>query len=335
MKERQSGFELLRIIAMIMVMVLHADFAAFGYPKPPQVEAAPLSWFGMIMTEGFALCAVNVFVLITGWFGTHFRTASFLKLLSQLFFVGLFAIVGLRLATGDWPADLLAALQSFYGYWFINSYLLLYLFSPVLNAYVERTSEPDFRRHLFLVWSFVIPASFFLDDLKYGYTALYFLLLYLTGRYLRLYLSKRLNRVPRSAFLFGYVLSSAIPAVLFFIGLRRFSICAGPLIANYASPFLVVAAACLILYFSRLDFRSRIVNLLAAGSFSAYLLHQQIYLRPYYFRLFRDLDEAYSTPLFLLLSALSIAAIYLTACLIEYGRLLLERGLLRFTRRPR
>lgn len=45
-KERLSNFELLRIIAMFLVLVVHADFFALGAPNREDVITEPLSSFG-------------------------------------------------------------------------------------------------------------------------------------------------------------------------------------------------------------------------------------------------------------------------------------------------
>ena len=71
---RQSNMELLRIVAMLMVMVLHTGYASFGYPRTVWLQAEPLRWLGLTMTEVYTVACVNIFVLITGWFGTTFRT---------------------------------------------------------------------------------------------------------------------------------------------------------------------------------------------------------------------------------------------------------------------
>ena len=49
---RQSNMELLRIVAMLMVMVLHTGYASFGYPRTVWLQAEPLRWLGLTMTEG-------------------------------------------------------------------------------------------------------------------------------------------------------------------------------------------------------------------------------------------------------------------------------------------
>ena len=68
-KVRQSNFELLRIIAMFMVLILHADFGALGQPDKAEIMNFPFAATLRVILEMASIVAVNVFVLISGWFG--------------------------------------------------------------------------------------------------------------------------------------------------------------------------------------------------------------------------------------------------------------------------
>lgn len=59
---RKSNMELLRIVAMLMVLLLHATFETMHYPSPKLVQAAPDSWLGIILTNQACLCCVDVFL---------------------------------------------------------------------------------------------------------------------------------------------------------------------------------------------------------------------------------------------------------------------------------
>ena len=79
---RQSGFELLRILAMVIIVAHH--FARYsGFEKPEGVT------FGLLWTQFLYLggkLGVNVFVLISGYFlieSRGVRTVKALQLLLQ------------------------------------------------------------------------------------------------------------------------------------------------------------------------------------------------------------------------------------------------------------
>lgn len=80
-KVRQSNIELLRVIIMYMVLLLHANFLTFGYP-----EGCNTVSFFRIAAQSATIVAINVFVLITGYFGTTFRFSKIASIVYQLLF---------------------------------------------------------------------------------------------------------------------------------------------------------------------------------------------------------------------------------------------------------
>ncbi len=315
-KTRQSNIELLRILAMVMVMVLHANFETLGYPRPHKVEAEPMMWAGMMLTEELCICCVDVFVLITGWFGVHFRWRNFLRLCFLTLFVSQAMNLAVWAAKGAAPGDWFQLLRASWQYWFIASYLLLYLFTPALNAFVEQQGAKGLQRFLVGFYLFVVPFSYALSDLQRGFSAICFMGLYLLGRYLRLHLAPRLERVPRSRFLWLYFGLSVGMALAYWahIYFRNPWLPQLPnVVTSYSNPLTILAAACLLLYFSRLQLQKGWVNWLAAGSLAVYLTHQQIFVRPEFFKLLREVDKALPSPLYPLGAAAVLAVVYVAS----------------------
>ena len=163
--------ELLRITAMLMVLCLHATFETFGWPRASMVQGEPWRWLALMVVNALTLPCVDVFVLITGWFGTRFSLRGTGRLVFQIGFVGWSMCLLLPLWALPQPADAAGWLKVLTGYWFPCSYLVLYLFTPMLNAWVEQTGEAQQRRTLLVLFGLLIPASLFLDDLRRGFAA--------------------------------------------------------------------------------------------------------------------------------------------------------------------
>ena len=139
-KVRQSNFELLRIIAMLMVLAVHYNYGALGIPEQPDVLAEPWPYFGRILAEHLCIVCVNVFVLISGWFGIRASLSGGTKFLFQVFFIALlvafsFCWIDSKAFSGTSLGEML------WGLWFVRAYAALFVLSPVLNAFVERASE--------------------------------------------------------------------------------------------------------------------------------------------------------------------------------------------------
>lgn len=66
-KERKSNFELLRCILILFVIILHYNNRNIGGALQ-YVAPGSTSYYFLYMIEALAICAVNVFVLISGYF---------------------------------------------------------------------------------------------------------------------------------------------------------------------------------------------------------------------------------------------------------------------------
>lgn len=93
MAERKINFEILRVLAMIMVLGLHANFTALKSPSADTI----LSIDGILRTYLEAICfvAVNTFVMISGWFGIKPTLKGFFNFIWQVvYLVGILLVVG-------------------------------------------------------------------------------------------------------------------------------------------------------------------------------------------------------------------------------------------------
>ena len=141
-KKRFTNYELLRVIAMIMVVVLHF-LSHSDSLLSLKADISTVRVLGTLL-ESFCLVAVNVYILISGYFGVKgsFKPAKAVSLLCQIWFYA-FLVLAAALVCG-----LPTRLQELgiYGlvqylfpiesetYWFATSYFMLYLLSPVLNT---------------------------------------------------------------------------------------------------------------------------------------------------------------------------------------------------------
>ncbi|MDE5659900.1 MAG: acyltransferase family protein [Muribaculaceae bacterium] len=268
---RQSNFEALRLIAMLMVLILHADFLSFGEPTADSFRANPIGESARILFEAMSLCAVNVFIMISGWFGIRPSVKGF----SSFIFQSLFFLLGSYLtlyALGlvDWSADNLAHIicpRS--GAWFIIAYAMLYIVSPLLNTYLDSASEKQLRKLIIAffaaqtLWGFADRGANF----QGGYSTLSFCGLYLLAGYMRRYPSARL----RGRGLALYACSVIVLSGLFILKVfKHFSTD----LTSYTNPLIIMSAMGLIIKCSETEIGShRLLNNIAASAFAVYLLH--------------------------------------------------------------
>lgn len=148
MKERESNFEGLRVVAMCMVVVLHLDGAAVGLPQAVGPWAATGRDWWRLAVEAAAIVGVNCFTMISGYFGIRLTWRSVGRFLGVCAFysVGITTVMMLHKAlTGGEPWAWARwgeawMVLSHTDLWYVPAYFGLCLLAPLLNAGLDRKS---------------------------------------------------------------------------------------------------------------------------------------------------------------------------------------------------
>lgn len=330
---RDSNLELLRILAMFFILMLHANFLSLGKPDTDAINSNPLNAFTRLLFESVSIGAVNVFVLISGWFGIKPTRKKFLSFAFQCLFFSLGCYV-IKLIFGDSDksiGNILIYMKigfSCVGYWFVISYIGLYILSPVLNAFVEMAGKHRLGIVVlaFFIYAFVY-GWFFEEEFQLGYSFSHFIGLYLLARYVRLY--------PQKAFLMNkwidllvFVIFVLAGTLLSMLDQSRFDYYA------YTSPLVVLSSLFLLLFFSKISMRNNeIINGIAISSFAVYLLHCHPLALPYYKQISKALYEQNVTSLYFIKIAAFMVAVFGVAIAIDKIRILAWNGCLRLMER--
>lgn len=266
---RRSNMELLRIVAMTMIVCGHFFYHGFDHTlKPTAVyrALAPLH-----------ICGVNLFFLISGWFGIRFSLRSLVRLVGITFFfsalnVGLIALCGLPVEHHI-LYDLFLFPVSRGGYWFIMVYCALMILSPLLNAGMAAVGRTRFDSFMVLftfltLYSCGIGGNYVNVN---GYTIMQAVWLYLVAAWLRQHPST-VGKIPTWCLPVGFIVFSCATGALFASSADYSWI-------NYNAPLVACASLCMFLWFTRFDFTSRAVNLLAPAAFGCYLLQDGLFGR--------------------------------------------------------
>lgn len=216
--KRKANFELLRIVAMLMIIVLHYLVkGGIAVPVPFSVSENPVGVFAWLV-EAFCIVAVNCYVLISGYFlaESAWKPGRVVSLLAQVLFYSLLVPValtaaGVESAAGmglyDWINCALPIGTEHY--WFATAYLLMYLFAPFLAAGIRQMEKRQLQIVTALLLCFfslgktVFPVSLVTD--RKGYDFGWFLCLFAAAGYIRKYGIPWLEK--QSHALAAYVLS--------------------------------------------------------------------------------------------------------------------------------
>ena len=333
-KTRDSNMELLRITAMLFILMIHATYRALPFPDSGTIEANASSSFLMLLSRSAFIMGVDLFVMLSGWFGIRPRLSRLSELLFQILFFGVLCLIAVYLVTGSLPSPPLQCMLSILmlnesSYWFIKCYLALYLFAPVLNAFVEQATKRQFTLVLCGLFAFQFAFGWIFEATTWilaGYSLPFFMCLYLLARYMHVH-QPRFTQFSRTTDLAIYLGIVALVTITAFIMRRYFNL--GGVLFFYNSPTTILAATYLLLFFSKLRFSSKVVNWLAVSTLAIYLTHSSDFLARYYDGAIRQWFYNETRMIFILYAYLLITGVFFGSIFIDKLRLLVWKLLSR------
>ena len=271
---RDSNIELLRIVAMFLVLIDHSGYMSINPPTNEEVFSEPVLSFARHCGQSLSSICVNVFVLISGWFGIKARISRIVELLFQCYFICFFIYFALLLLGMTTPM----AINSWINFillgnlWFVMAFILLYLLAPMMNLFIESLSERQFLFFLmaFLTIQFLHGFVLQVEWFEKGMSPLTLMSLYLIGRYMRLF-PNRYTTMNKWKDLLIYVIVSILGAVCTFISVRHGA--EGWRFFSYASPTIIIASVFFFLFFTKISFRNSFVNWIAVSAFAVYVMN--------------------------------------------------------------
>lgn len=304
MKDRDSNIELLRLVCMFMIVLGH--FMYFGILTRSQLYPTQTGFISLFpqLLHGFTVCAVDTFILISGFYGIHPKAKSFFNLYLQCaFYAGILYLFHLY-STGShinrWCIyNTLLPFSNNPGWWFIPQYIILYIISPILNKITEVTNKRQLTYFLCLmaivIFYFGNYRQFTFHFAENGYNFINFIFLYFIGRYLALYFAPNWTmKKQRAIYGIGYTLLSAIIGIVAWLHTRtEFSWNPIFLVESYTHPLCVGAAICLFLFVQACPFKNMTINWFGASALSIYLLQDCAYYRE---GIYQSVANIYDTP---------------------------------------
>lgn len=328
-KLRDSNMELLRITAMLLVLIVHASFLSLGAPVTDDFQANPTSTALRLFSQSASIICVNLFILISGWYGIKAKPSKMLAFICQVYILNFLLYYGLR-AVGGVEAGAMrlgkwVLLLNHGAYWFVKSYIILYIFTPVLNAFVNEAGKKHLEHFLIIFFCVQTVIGFWWGtEFSGGYSALSFMGLYVLARYLRLY-PDRLTQLNRYAYLAMYLAATVATTAIAFVQVVRGGNFG--LLYYYNSPLVIFASVGLLLFFSKVSIHSKFVNWVAASSFAAYVVHCSPVFFETYLGTIKEWFGRDSTAAFLLHTTIWIAAIFAVSIMLDKVRLLVWKWL--------
>lgn len=275
---RQSCFELLRIVAMLFIIVHHhlTNVAqTCGYDTLYDYNKDGIA--GVII-NGSVVGGVNLFVMISGYFGVRHTLRKLLKLFIDVIFFGSIAyLISLLFLPYTFSISSLFASIDFRYYWFVTHYVILVLIAPILEYALKGQNSIVVGKWVLIFFVINVIFGFFLEEstLLTGYNYTNFVLLYLMARYIRLIKEERkkiyINICAKG--MFYWIICSLLLSLGLIFLCKIHKVPASIHYFGYNNPILLFACFFLFTYFTKFSFYSRTINWLATGMFGVYLMH--------------------------------------------------------------
>lgn len=267
---RNSSFELLRIISIIMIIGVHY----LGYYALDNVNKFTLNYYLTYFIESICIMGVNTFVLISGYFLITKNKVNIRKVIDLLIIVAFYGFIFYFLMmiinkTSFNIKDLIKSMIPFWlgKRWFVRTYIILFLISPFMNRGLRELGKKPFENLIFIwilffsIWPSFFPYPPVTDD---GYGIINFVLLYIIGAYIRLHYKNNKS-------IWIYVVLYIMCILGTYLGKLYYGY-------TWTYNFItnIIGSVMLFLIFSKLKITSKNINYIALFVFGIYMVHYDV-----------------------------------------------------------
>ena len=284
---RQSNMELLRIIAAFFVVILHFNLYGSGLERSAGINKETLA-----ILECIAIPAVNIFMMIAGYFGCKktegIPISRLIRLEIKVIIVYIVMYVITACIEGGYSlwGMLMAAIPNNY---YVTLYIAVMLLSPYVNLVMHKLDNIRLRKFVLVVVLLFSAYITLLEELQVlrgksygglntvglygsgsGYTFVNFMMCYIVGAWLRLddHIQNRLSKTRISAI---WLVSTLALIIWHHIqpGIEW----------QYSNIFVIIQAASMVSLFGKTVIKSKLINTLAPSAFTCFLINIPVILR--------------------------------------------------------
>ena len=314
-KSRETNIELLRILLLLFIcfwhVIVHGYKFAFIKDTGVPLNAEWLDFFA-----SFLCPAVNTFVLISGYFGIHYSKEGLSRFSFQATLFSVISTLIIMLITGCFSGKGLI-LSCFpiitQRWWFLTTYILLFIFSPILNNGLNKLTTKQLRNILLIYFAINCIGPLITNVLE-GSNFQSLLFVYLLGAYIARLNKENKIKVSSSVCFISYIVSSTLLFTISNLLLKSHHPYRAFDFLSYNNPIIIIQSLALFLSFKQLIIkRNRKINFIAHYVFAAYLIPES----------FTDILYPLQAKLFdksIILGFCSVLTFFFLCILIDYFR---------------
>lgn len=293
-KTRESGIEILKIIAMCLIVIYHTDMSVsfmnggLGIYPLSAGATTDINVFIFNIFGYFGHIGCTIFFVCSAWFLVESEKVNKRKvvfMLSDVWTVSVivfivFLIRGLRPSHDEALRALFP--NSFAVNWYITCYLLFYIIHPLLNLIIKNISK---RTHLAIVavsvflyylWSIILNG-----DLFFVSKLIMFFVIYFIVSYMKLYMKEfsEDTRVNIILLLIGIAGFLGELFIMNLVGLKNPAMSDQILKFNNDKNFFVlILSIALFNLFRKLKGTNKVINYISSLTLFVYIIHDNTYL---------------------------------------------------------
>lgn len=282
--ERYYGLDILKVIAMFMVLILHILNAS----ETLILSAENQNYYLAHFIDISAYCAVDIFAIITGFCGVT-KDVNFKQLVKvwvNVFFYTTFITIIYSLATGT--INSLMCFRALFpilsdGYRYFTQYFVCFFFTPYFNKLLNIITKRNVRSLFILIITFF---SFYallnVGSNTGGYHVLWLCILYVLGGCIKK--GKIFSSVKRWMCVCLYCLFVIITFLSKFINenynnslINTITAGNSDFLISYTSPTILFSAIFLVVLFSKIEVKHELIKNIfssfAKTNFSVFIIH--------------------------------------------------------------
>ncbi len=336
LKKRDTNFELLRIISMIMIICLHFNGNGKLLNANPYFSKV---WFLSNITEFACIIAVNIYVLITGYYMVKskikLRKIILLELEILFYSIGIYLILvifnKINFSKKEFINVCFPVISS--QYWFLTAYMGLYVLIPFLNKLANSLNKNQYKLLIIIltillsIIKTINPNNNVFSNSN-GYTLTWFLYLYLLAGYMRIHYVKETKKI-KLFILYILIVSVQLFLKVFFVKNLYIQNNYISHLLGYDNLFVLIESLVVFLFFKDIKiinkFTNKIILFISPLTLAVYLIHDNNFIRNILWNRVFKTCNIYSCKEVFLNMVIYVPLIFIICCGIEYVRRILFR----------
>lgn len=286
-KTRDSNIELLRIVAMMLIIVHHMVYHTRTYLQIGENHFASL-----VLLSGGKI-AVIIYILIMGYYSkkSKFNISRPINIILK---VVVYTILFMIIFNDNNFFDI----NEYKQYWFINTWLILFMIEPIIK--ICEKEIPKTIQKIIFIWMTI----FFLIPIKRISDMEAFIYFYLCGRHI----------LPKFVKIFDKQILNIFAIIILYLVLIAFNLGLRP----YITIIPLLTAMTIFTFFANLKIKNNVINNIAKHTIGVYLIHDNKYVRNEIIVKKLNMINIFNTQYFLI-GTISISIMILIICtIIDY-----------------